>query len=272
LEGRQHPDRNAQFEHVHAQVKEFLAQGLPIISVDTKKKELVGNYSNRGQEGHPQGEPQKTLVHDFPDKELGKAIPYGIYDLGRNQGWVSVGIDHDTAEFAIDSILAWWKHMGRKVYPKATVAVVEGRVTPSGKPHRPAYSDIAFSARNQQVEQDRTPHVFLHHSKLAGKTADQLPNHHRFDCQHQDHDGAQDQGKVDTKNLSHRSRNLRRGNDQAQPETRRLPWRLELLCSAPMIRLSHRLFMREALSVIESLSHFTTLNTAPKTPESLFAS
>jgi len=124
LEGRQHPDRNAQFEHVHAQVKEFLAQGLPIISVDTKKKELVGNYSNRGQEGHPQGEPQKTLVHDFPDKELGKAIPYGIYDLGRNQGWVSVGIDHDTAEFAIDSILAWWKHMGRKVYPKATKLLI----------------------------------------------------------------------------------------------------------------------------------------------------
>jgi transposase len=124
LEGRQHPDRNAQFEHVHAQVKEFLAQGLPIISVDTKKKELVGNYSNRGQEGHPQGEPQKTLVHDFPDKELGKAIPYGIYDLGRNQGWVSVGIDHDTAEFAIDSILAWWKHMGYKVYPKATKLLI----------------------------------------------------------------------------------------------------------------------------------------------------
>ncbi len=124
LEGRQHPDRNAQFEHVHAQVKEFLEQGLPVISVDTKKKELVGNYSNRGQEWQPQGEPQKTLVHDFPDKELGKAIPYGIYDLGRNEGWVSVGIDHDTAEFAIDSILAWWKHMGRKAYPKATKLLI----------------------------------------------------------------------------------------------------------------------------------------------------
>lgn len=120
LEGKQHPDRNAQFEYVHAQVKEFLEHGLPVISVDTKKKELVGNYSNRGLEWRPQAEPQKTLVHDFPDKELGKAIPYGIYDLGRNEGWVSVGIDHDTAEFAIDSILAWWKHMGRKAYPQAT--------------------------------------------------------------------------------------------------------------------------------------------------------
>ena len=124
LEGSQHPDRNAQFEYVHAQIKTFLEQGLPVISVDTKKKELVGNYSHRGQEWQPQGEPQKTLVHDFPDKELGKAIPYGIYDLGRNEGWVSVGIDHDTAEFAIDSILAWWKYMGCKAYPKATKLLI----------------------------------------------------------------------------------------------------------------------------------------------------
>ena len=124
LEGKQHPDRNAQFEYVHALVKEFLEQGLPVISVDTKKKELVGSYSNRGQEWHPQGEPQKTLVHDFPDKELGKAIPYGIYDVGRNEGWVSVGIDHDTAEFAVDSILAWWKNMGRKDYPSATKLLI----------------------------------------------------------------------------------------------------------------------------------------------------
>ncbi len=124
LEGSQHPDRNAQFEYVHAQIKTFLEQGLPVISVDTKKKELVGSYKNNGREWQPQGEPQKTLVHDFPDKELGKAIPYGIYDVGRNEGWVSVGIDHDTAEFAIDSILAWWKHMGSKAYPKATKLLI----------------------------------------------------------------------------------------------------------------------------------------------------
>ena len=124
LEGKQHPDRNAQFEYVHAQVKKFLEQGLPVISVDTKKEALVGNYSNRGQEWQPQAEPQKNLVHDFLDKELGKAIPYGIYDLGRNEGWVSVGIDHDTTEFAIDSILAWWKYMGCKVYPKAAKLLI----------------------------------------------------------------------------------------------------------------------------------------------------
>jgi len=124
LEGSRHPDRSAQFEYVHAAIKKFLEQGLPVISVDTKKKELVGNYSNGGQEWQPHEEPRKTLVHDFPDKELGKAIPYGIYDVGRNEGWVSVGIDRDTAEFAIDSILAWWKHMGRKAYPKATKLLV----------------------------------------------------------------------------------------------------------------------------------------------------
>jgi transposase len=124
LEGKQHPDRNAQFEYVNARTKSFLDKGLPVISVDTKKKELVGNFSNRGQEWQPQGEPQKTLVHDFPDKELGKIIPYGIYDVGRNQGWVSVGIDHDTAEFAVDSILAWWKHMGSKTYPNATKLMI----------------------------------------------------------------------------------------------------------------------------------------------------
>jgi len=86
----------------------------------------VRNYSKRGKKWHPQEEPQKTLVHDFPDKELGKAIPYGIYGVGRNEGWVSVGIDHDTADFAIDSILAWWKNMGRKAYPKATKLLIMG--------------------------------------------------------------------------------------------------------------------------------------------------
>ena len=120
LEGNQHPDRNAQFEYINARTKSFLEQGLPVISVDTKRKELVGNFSNRGQQWHPQGEPQKTLVHDFPNKELGKIIPYGIHDVGRNQVWVRAGIDHDSVEFAIDSILAWWKRMGSKAYPNAT--------------------------------------------------------------------------------------------------------------------------------------------------------
>ena len=124
IEGSDHPDRNAQFEYINAQTKKFLRQDVPVISVDTKKKELVGNFSNGGQEWQPQGEPERTLLHDFPDQELGKVIPYGIYDVGQNQGWVSVGIDHDTAEFAMDSILSWWKHMGCKTYPEATELLI----------------------------------------------------------------------------------------------------------------------------------------------------
>jgi len=119
IEGAQHVDRNAQFEYINTQAKAFQRRGQPVISVDTKKKELVGNYKNGGREWHPQGNPLETRVHDFEDQELGKVIPYGIYDVGDNSGWVSVGIDHDTADFAIDSILAWWKQMGRRTYPQA---------------------------------------------------------------------------------------------------------------------------------------------------------
>lgn len=119
IEGAGHPDRNAQFEYINAQAKAFQRRGQPVISVDTKKKELVGNYRNGGREWRFQGNPLETRVHDFEDKELGKIIPYGVYDVGDNSGWVSVGIDHDTADFAIDSILAWWKQMGRRTYSQA---------------------------------------------------------------------------------------------------------------------------------------------------------
>jgi len=119
IEGAQHVDRNAQFEYINTQAKAFQRRGQPVISVDTKKKELVGNYKNGGREWYPQGSPLETKVHDFEDPELGKVIPYGIYDVGDNSGWVSVGIDHDTADFAIDSILAWWKQMGRRTYAQA---------------------------------------------------------------------------------------------------------------------------------------------------------
>lgn len=119
IEGTQHPDRNAQFEHISARTKAFQRRNQPVISVDTKKKELVGNFKNNGREWQPQGAPQKTNVHDFQDKDLGKVIPYGVYDVANNSGWVSVGIDHDTADFAIDSILSWWKHMGSQAYPEA---------------------------------------------------------------------------------------------------------------------------------------------------------
>jgi transposase len=118
-EGKDHPERDAQFEHIATTVAQFQQKQRPVISIDTKKKELVGNFQNRGQEWEPQGEPVEVNVHDFPDKTLGKAIPYGIYDLSENQGWVSVGIDHDTAEFAVESIRHWWLEMGQPLYSKS---------------------------------------------------------------------------------------------------------------------------------------------------------
>jgi len=115
-EGANHLDRDRQFHYLNHQVRRFLKQGDPVISVDTKKKELVGNFKNGGREWRLRGDPEKVLVHDFINPELGRAIPYGVYDLANNSGWVSVGIDHDTASFAVESIRRWWKSMGRPLY------------------------------------------------------------------------------------------------------------------------------------------------------------
>ncbi|MGI9018360.1 MAG: ISAzo13 family transposase [Euzebya sp.] len=119
-EGRQHPDRDAQFVYLADRVSGFLAAGDPVISVDTKKKELVGNFANKGREWQPSGEPEDVSVHDFKDPELGRANPYGVYDVGADAGWVSVGTDHDTAAFAVESIRRWWARMGQPTYPDAT--------------------------------------------------------------------------------------------------------------------------------------------------------
>ena len=118
-EGAQHPDRNAQFEHINRKVKEYLKRGVPVISVDTKKKELVGDFKNNGQERQPRGQPEPVRVHDFEDKEKGHIRPYGVYDIRRDEGWVSVGVDHDTAAFAVETIRRWWRYMGQKEYGKA---------------------------------------------------------------------------------------------------------------------------------------------------------
>jgi hypothetical protein len=118
-EGGTHPDRNAQFEYINARVTALQRRGQPVVSVDTKKKELVGDFKNAGREWQPAGQPEAVRVHDFQDKELGKAIPYGVYDITHNQGWVSVGIDHDTAYFAARSIRRWWDEMGAQRFPHA---------------------------------------------------------------------------------------------------------------------------------------------------------
>jgi len=119
IEGNQSPDRNAQFEHINATVDAALMQGQPVISVDTKKKELVGQYKNGGKEWNPAGEPEQVKVHDFVDAKLGRASPYGVYDIGADEGWVSVGTDHDTAAFAVQTIRRWWYSMGQPRYPEA---------------------------------------------------------------------------------------------------------------------------------------------------------
>src|SRR5262244_3053873 len=123
-EGATHPDRNAQFEYINEQVQAFQRRGQPVVSVDTKKKELVGDFAHGGREYQPKGQPEKVRVYDFVDTDLGKAIPYGIYDLTANCGWVRVGLDHDTAEFAVATLRRWWQQMGTEAYPRATSLLV----------------------------------------------------------------------------------------------------------------------------------------------------
>jgi hypothetical protein len=118
-EGDHHIDRNAQFEYINTQAKAFLTANEPVISVDTKKKELVGNFKNNGREWRPKGRPELVRIHDFIDPKLSRAVPYGVYDITNNVGWVSVGTDHDTASFAVNAIRRWWRAMGKKRHPKA---------------------------------------------------------------------------------------------------------------------------------------------------------
>ena len=118
-EGAEHPDRNAQFQYINSRARAYLKTGDPVISVDTKKKELIGNYKNNGQTWLPKGQPIEVNMHDFPGPGEGKAVPYGIYEIGKDRGYVNVGINHDTGEFAVASIQRWWKHLGRKNYPQS---------------------------------------------------------------------------------------------------------------------------------------------------------
>lgn len=124
LEGVHHPDRDAQFHYLNDQITAFLSRNLPVVSVDTKKKELVGTFKNGGREWQPTGQPELVNVHDFPDPAVGKAIPYGIYDIGRNAGWVTVGQDHDTASFAVASLRRWWEVVGQPTYPHANQLLI----------------------------------------------------------------------------------------------------------------------------------------------------
>ena len=194
-EGAQHPDRDAQFAYLNRLASQRLAAGDPVISVDTKKKELIGPYANGGAERQPAGEPERVSVHDFADRALGefaKAIPYGVYDVANNAGWVSVGDSADTAEFAVESIRRWWNTLGRDRFPTATRLLITADAGGSNgyRPRawkwflaqlaagdRPRDHHLALPARHQQMEQDRTPPLQLHHHELARPT----PHRHRHD-------------------------------------------------------------------------------------------
>src|ERR1700750_1876894 len=198
-EGDSHPDRDAQFAHINAQVAAALADQQPVISVDTKKKELVGDFRNNGREYRPQGCPEEVRVHDFLIKELGRAVPYGVYDLAANAGWVSVGINHDTAAFAVNSIRQWWLNLGRARYPNAIrllitadgggsngsrVRLWKRELAEAGQRTRPRHRGQPPAARHQQVEQNRAPPFLLHQSELACPCPRQLSGDCRADLGH----------------------------------------------------------------------------------------
>jgi hypothetical protein len=183
-EGAQHPDRHAQFEHIAAQVRDSQKRGEPVISVDAKKKELVGDFKNAGREWHPHGQAPQVRVYDFVDPAWGKAIPYGVYDLHANVGWVSVGVDHDTPAFAVATIRTWWLQMGLTRYPQAKALLITADSGGSNsararlwKRELQRFADesglrIRVSpAGHEQVEQDRAPHVLPHHCQLAWQAA-----------------------------------------------------------------------------------------------------
>jgi hypothetical protein len=157
-EGTDHPDRNAQFEWINATAEEFLKQQQPVISVDTKKKELVGDFKNAGREWQPQGSPEVAQVHDFPSDAVGKAIPYGVYDMARNEAWVSVGRDHDTPAFAVASIRQWWKMMGAPAYPEANALFITADAGGSN-----SYRSRAWKTELQKFADDTKVTVHVSH-------------------------------------------------------------------------------------------------------------
>jgi hypothetical protein len=154
-EGIDHPDRNAQFEYINNSVKKFLQADQPVISVDTKKKENLGNYSNKGREYRPKQMPVETNTHDFPNKELGKAIPYGVYDIAKNEGWVSIGINHDTAQFAVNSIRRWWLEMGQHRFAKAKRLLITADAGGSNS-HRTKLWKVALRKLSNELQLDIT--------------------------------------------------------------------------------------------------------------------
>ena len=175
LEGTAHPDRNAQFEHINATATAFLERQQPVISVDTKKKELIGDFKTAGREWQPSGQPEPVRVHDFPGDAVGKAIPYGVYDMARNEAWVSVGRDHDTPAFAVAAICQWWTTMGRRAYPAATALYITADAGGSN-----GYRSRAWKAGLQRLADDLR--LTIHVSHFPPGTSKWNKIEHRLFC------------------------------------------------------------------------------------------
>ena len=252
VEGKQHPDRDAQFGHINATASRYLKAGDPVISVDTKKKELVGGdpgYADKGREYQPKGEPVRVGVHDFPDPAIPKAVPYGIYDIAANTGWVSVGQDGDTAEFAVATLRRWWEQVGQADLPEGAAAAdlrrrrrlqrlpgpaVETRTRRPGHRHRPGHHRLPLPARHLQVEPDRAPAVLRDHRQLARAAADQPPGRRRPHRRHQ-HPHRPDRARRSRhQHLPPRHQGQRRADGRGHQTTHpgQVPRRMELHGSA----------------------------------------
>src|SRR5450755_3433763 len=240
-EGAQHPDRDAQFAHINQTVSEALTAGEPVISVDAKKRELVGDFKAVGREFQPKGKPVEVRGHDFKDKQLGHAIPYGVYDLAADEGWVSVGITSDTATFAVNTIINWWKHLGKARYPDTTTLTVTADSGASNNPRTRLWryelqrladstgckSESATPARHVEVEQDRAPHVQLREPQRARKAARDPRGDHQSDRRHPDEHRAQALRPTRRPHLRARNRHHRRPTRRGQHHQTRLTRRLE---------------------------------------------
>ena len=217
-EGNQSPDRDAQFRYISEVSSRYRATGWPVIAVDTKKKELVGDFKNGGREGQPEGQPEEVQVHDFPDPRVGTAIPYGVYDRGWDLGWVNVGVDHDTASFAVEGLRQWWSGMGEATAPKAGHLLIGAdgggsngyrvrlwKVETPGVRRRVGLGDhrLPLPTGHEQVEQDRAPAVLAHHDELARPAAGKRSGDRRVDRRHEDGDGPGGRGPVGHAELSH---------------------------------------------------------------------
>ena len=234
-ESGKHPDRDAQFEYINAKVEAFQATDQPVISIDAKKKELLGEFKNGGSDYGPQGKPIEVNTHDFEDKELGKVVPYGVYDIGANLGYVSLGIDHDTGEFAVNAVRCWLDQMGRKLYPGMTRLMITAdgggsngsrlrlwkvALQQLARRNRPDHSGLPLSAGDLEVEQDRASYVLPHYAELARHASRQPPGRHRIDRQHDNESRSEDSLRTRSQHLHHRHKSLRRRNGDPQHKTR----------------------------------------------------